>query len=636
MTQTKNTVPIPSQELNKYRSTAVAKLRKGTIEKPLTMTQLSAEDMGVDFSIIDAIIKIQSNLYPNTVMSPLRVSLGTFALQEGLTMGLYMNDVIKKDLNIFDMGIAMKDPKYDDKRMSATAIGLFSWVSYTLYLINQLPVATEDFIKEWDKLDEIKIDSFMKGSDYILYSLCENLNKDRFITTDEEMVAFLKQFFGDIQYKIAQKKDLLESDNIYFEKRIYQLNDFSLNGWEIEEPQKYRAAFDDQSLDDIVGNARLKRVLKRLVTFLIAYDFKEEKNPFFEFGGGFSTVVFLFGEPGTGKTMFYRALATLLRMYAEKHKIPYQILDFPKDIVDSYQGASAKKAKEWFKNFNDTTKITLGGMDDCENMLVSRGGRDSSEGTNGVISVVLTETEGLQNKNKGRAILLGLTNKIGIIDPAVISRMGTTEEVKGPQGAEDFMDQTYLWFQKMRNFGSKVTLKEPSTYALMSRQKDKEEKKNDMAAFQARMDKLITDDELRIIYNDIKTYKHSGYDFIGQMTERFQKRYKNFAGRDLRNIHSSIVLRLLDFEFPDEWLENTNAFVAKTYNEKVELIQQLIDKSLNNISFEEIIEEETINYMNNFTKVGSDERNKKIKALVEDIRVSEAARAEIERNKSTG
>lgn len=612
----KNLIPIEIKVLDQWRKNATAKMNAVNYAAPKKATTLSTEDSTVRISIKEDLLVLSKNFIVDALAFSPKLGTAAFALQEGLTLGMYMNEEQKKLLNISDMEVARKDPEYDDKRMSAAAIGLFSFASYMLYLLEHEVKQIEEinFVKDYTKIPDVKINSFNEGVDHIFFFLHESLIKQGYINNEAELVGFLKVFFRDVQTTVALKKDILKADDIFFEKNHYQLTgtNFEINGWEIDNAiSTATAVFDEQNFEDIVGNARLKNMLRRLVVFLMAYDFEKKKNPFFEFGDGFSTVVFLHGQPGTGKTMFYRALATLLRKHCEQFGIPYQILDFPKDLVDSYQGKSAQKAKEWFRAYNDPKKITLGGMDDCENVLVDRGGRNASEGTNGIVAVVLTETEGLQKSNKGSRLLLGLTNKIAIIDAAVISRMGIVEEVKGPQSAEDFMDQTHLWMDKMLKFGEGFNLTKPSVYKLMSRQ-SLEEQKN-----YPKIEAFVDDKDLLVLYQKT-TEKFQGYEWIGQMCYQFQQRFHNFAGRDMRNIHSAILLRMLDFNIPPEWLEDGTVFIKQSYDTKVAMIKKLITENLKGLSFENVVHEETMNYMNNFVKIGADEARKRVNEIIQN------------------
>ena len=623
---TKKSLPIDPKDLDTFRAQVNILFKAnsyapgaGSYNKIDTLFGVSGlRPVGVDnndaFNLGEVLLQYMKKFLPNAMTSSPKVSLASYIIQEAATLGLYMNDHQKKVLNI-DGENPQSQENYDDKRMSASAIGLFSFASYALYLLQTESKDVEEvnFLKDFGGIPEVQINTYTQASKGAIYYLYKYLTKKDYINSESELLGFLRVYFTELQKLAAEKKDVLKSDDIFFEKNIYQLTgtSFEINGWEIDNAiSTATAVFDDQEFDDIVGNARLKNMLRRLVIFLIAYDFEKQKNPFFEFGGGFSTVIFLHGHPGTGKTMFYRALATLLKKICEDFGIPYQILDFPKDMVDSYQGKSAQKVKEWFRAYNDPKKITLGGMDDCENVLVDRGGRNASEGTNGIVAVVLTETEGLQKNNKGSRILLGLTNKIAIIDPAVISRMGIVEEVKGPQSSEDFMDQTYLWMKNMQKLGDSFVLSDPKDYKIMSRQSLQEQKTY------RKVQEFVDDKDLMELYTKI-TAEYKGLDWIGQMCEQFQNRFPNFSGRDVRNIHSAVQLRTMDFDMPENWLTDASVFFKKDYDTKVSMIQNLISENLKHLSFEDLVHEETMNYMNNFVKIGSDDAKKRVDEIVQ-------------------
>ena len=49
-----------------------------------------------------------------------------------------------------------------------------------------------------------------------------------------------------------------------------------------------------------------------------------------------------------------------------------------------------------------------------------------------------------------------------------------------------------------------------------------------------------------------------------------------FTGRAVKNITDAVKVRAMDFELPDEWMENPDLFLFKPYDDKVAMIRGLM------------------------------------------------------------
>jgi len=117
--------------------------------------------------------------------------------------------------------------------------------------------------------------------------------------------------------------------------------------------------------------------------------------------------VLLHGPPGTGKTLLAKAVAT-------ETEANFVLLNGP-EIMSKFYGESEKKIRDIFDEAQKTAP-TIIFIDEIDAIAPKR------EDVNGeverrVVSQILTMMDGL--KNRGRVIVIGATNRINAIDPAL-------------------------------------------------------------------------------------------------------------------------------------------------------------------------------------------------------------------------
>ena len=62
---------------------------------------------------------------------------------------------------------------------------------------------------------------------------------------------------------------------------------------------------------------------------------------------------------------------------------------------------------------------------------------------------------------------------------------------------------------------------------------------------------------------------------LGTYLKGIQEADERFTGRAIKNITDAIKVRAMDFELPDEWMENTELFLTKDYDTKKSMIAEL-------------------------------------------------------------
>lgn len=159
------------------------------------------------------------------------------------------------------------------------------------------------------------------------------------------------------------------------------------------------------SFNDIAGIDEAKEDFKEIVSFL------EKPELFTRVGATIPKGVLLLGPPGTGKTLLAKAIAN-------EAKVPFYIAA-GSEFVEMFIGIGAARVRDLFKRASETTPCVIF-IDEIDAIGRERGsgiagGNDEREQT---LNQLLTELDGFR-ENKG-VILVGATNRIDILDPALL------------------------------------------------------------------------------------------------------------------------------------------------------------------------------------------------------------------------
>jgi SpoVK/Ycf46/Vps4 family AAA+-type ATPase len=130
----------------------------------------------------------------------------------------------------------------------------------------------------------------------------------------------------------------------------------------------------------------------------------------------------LFGPPGTGKTQIARTIAN-------ESGLPF-ISAKTADLKMGYTGQSGQKVKEVFQRARDRAPCVLF-IDELESAAPARGGPNSDQFTNEIVTQLLQETEGA-SLNDRHVFLLGATNLPEVVDPALLDRFDDRIEIPRP------------------------------------------------------------------------------------------------------------------------------------------------------------------------------------------------------------
>ncbi len=327
---------------------------------------------------------------------------------------------------------------------------------------------------------------------------------------------------------------------------------------------------------EVVGNHIAKYQALKLSKMLMAYDFERRLNPFAELGG----FIFTFmgdGAPGTGKTTLIQMMAGLLNDYCKAAGYPFRYQNFSIDQIDSYQGKSGQNAKAFIDQIVDASVIGFGTIDDIDQVAGKRGDRQSSAGQQEVTAVFMGAFAGANTVVRGNCTFGMFSNYPENVDDALRQRAGARFLVDGPQTREDYIDILSLLLGK--NHAIPV-----GDHELFAAQ---EIRKAVSASFEAH-GRPHEEGLIRVwerVARDVGPLDTIAR--IGTYLKAIQQADARFTGRAIKNITDAVKVRAMDFELPDEWMEDPDLFLFKPYEEKREMIRGLMSP----ITVEMVIQE---------------------------------------------
>ncbi|MEP0944341.1 MAG: ATP-binding protein [Rhizobiaceae bacterium] len=315
---------------------------------------------------------------------------------------------------------------------------------------------------------------------------------------------------------------------------------------------------------EVVGNHIAKYQAMKLSKMLMAYDFDRRLNPFAELGG----FIFTFmgdGKPGTGKTTLIQMMAGLLNDYCQVAGYPFRYQNLSTDNIDSYQGKSGQNAKAFINNVLDPAAIGFGTIDDIDQLAGKRGDRQSSAGQLEITAVLMESFAGANTVVRGNCTFGMFSNYPENVDDALRQRAGARFLVDGPQTREDYIDILYLLMGKNHDIPT-------GDHEVFSAQEIKK-------AVAASFDFLSRPHEAGLLEVFDRVHSNIGtLDTIaklGTYLKAIQEADDRFTGRAIKNITDAVKVRAMDFELPDEWMENPELFLFKDYDAKKAMISEL-------------------------------------------------------------
>ncbi len=587
-------------------------------------------------SVSKTILALKKRLLPESVALPVHLNQALFAVQEGLTLGIWIKDRYydASGLSALNENKSALDStgkrNYESKMHTATAYMLFALAYKILHDLK--PHASDDLSvmkQKFAGIPEVSFRSPLNGISCQLFYYDKYLGHPDIIKTDKDVIDFTVVYFEALIDEIQLRKSTLEHTET-IEDRTYKLenSDFAIDGWSNAfSGTAVSVEFNKIQFEQIVGNKDAKHFARRLTERMLSYDFEAQKNPFQELGG-FMPVFMGYGIPGTGKSMLIAAIATRLKAHADNLDIPFLFHPMPDTLISTFQGGSAEKMVAWMKPLQDPTKLIFAPIDDAENNLQERTTQGVSAGVKEVIGVFLRYTEGAYAVNYGNSAIGLFTNLPEMLDKAVISRVQGRFKIDGARTANDFIDQDYIWWKKLQDtMPDFVNMNGPETYKYLSDQGLADSMSAILSVVEKPSEARVND------AYDKATQLHNTNDhmFYAALYKEIQQIFPFFSSRDVRNIQSAISLRLTDFDLEKDWFDNPETYFKNDYDTKLNMLQELMKANMKGLNFSDIRRQEVIRYLDNVATIADTDFKRKVDARVNQLNIETKARAQFEK-----
>ncbi|MEP1489986.1 MAG: AAA family ATPase [Algibacter sp.] len=589
-------------------------------------------------SVSKTILALKKRLLPDSVALPIYLNQTLYAVQEGLAIGVWIKDSYYDSSGLTSLNQnksaldSLGKREFESKMHTATAFMLFASAYHILH--NLKPHASDDLSvmkQKFAGIPEVSLLSPLKGISCNLFYFDKYLGHPDIVKSDKDVIDFTVVYFEALIDEIQLRKSSLEYVET-IEDRTYKLenSEFAISGWSnVFSGTAKSIEFNKIKFEQIVGNRDAKHFARRLTERMLSYDFIAKKNPFQELGG-FMPVFMGYGIPGTGKSMLIAAIATKLKEHCDTLDIPFLFHPMPDTLISTFQGGSAEKMVEWMKPMQDPTKLIFAPIDDAENNLQERTAQGVSAGVKEVIGVFLRYTEGAYAVNYGNSSIGLFTNLPEMLDKAVISRVQGRFKIDGARTEHDFLDQDHLWWSKLdKTMPDFVNMSSPSDYQYL---KDQGLAKN-MGDILNSVEKPSEERVLEAYNKAEKLHKTDEHLFYAGLYKEIQKIFPFFSSRDVRNIQSSISLRLTDFDLEQDWFDNPEIYFKQNYDTKFNMLQELMKSNMKGLDFSEIRRQEVVRYLDNVATIADTDFKRKVDARVNQLNIDMEARSTFDNGK---
>ncbi|PIB32042.1 hypothetical protein BFP78_09270 [Gaetbulibacter sp. 5U11] len=582
-------------------------------------------------SVSKTILALKKRLLPDSVAIPILLNQTLYAVQEGLTLGIWIKDSYYDASGLSGLNerkSALDNDgrrEYESKMQTASAFMLFATAYKILHLLK--PHASDDLSvmkQKFAGIPEVSLLSPLKSVSCVLFYYDKYLAHPDIVKSDKDVADFTVVYFEALLAEISLRRSSLEYTETIVD-RTYKLenSDFAISGWENTFQGTAKSVeFNKIQFEQIVGNRDAKHFARRLTERMLSYDFEAKKNPFQELGG-FMPVFMGYGIPGTGKSMLIAAIATRLKEHCDNLDIPFLFHPMPDTLISTFQGGSAEKMVDWMKPMQDPSKLIFAPIDDAENNLQERTAQGVSAGVKEVIGVFLRYTEGAYAVNYGNSSIGLFTNLPEMLDKAVISRVQGRFKIDGARSEHDFLDQDHLWWSKLdKTMPDFVNMQGPADYKYLQDQ-----------GLATNMGEILNvsdkPTELRVLeaYDKAESqHKTNSHQFYATLYKEIQKIFPFFSSRDVRNIQSAVSLRLTDFDLEQSWFENPETYFKKDYTTKFNMLQELMKSNMKGLNFSEIRRQEVVRYLDNVATIADTDFKRKVDARINQLNIETKAR----------
>ena len=213
--------------------------------------------------------------------------------------------------------------------------------------------------------------------------------------------------------RIILEKDHTQANRAFCNRLLTRLNNSFMNLMELPADIKSLLIMEDVSVSFNEKRYYLSQREQEVAEKIISMN--RVAGRLADIGVNYVNSTMLYGESGTGKTTFGRYLAY-------KMGLPFAYLNFSR-TVDSYLGSTQKNISKVFDYIKQQKCVFM--LDEVDAIGMKRGKEDVGE-MSGIVISLMQNLDTLTSD----ITLLGATNRLDIIDEALLRRFATKHEVK--------------------------------------------------------------------------------------------------------------------------------------------------------------------------------------------------------------
>ncbi len=548
------------------RSTGLGTRRRFRSTTPGLVTRSTARPEGVRLSerILESDEDVLTTPLQASVLRALRRALSVaqvasdqFAEQTGL-------DNLKRS-NLAGTLDASQKVRFQDLLSASALIALHVFANMTDFLLSGLTVELGETDLQCGEVEEVLLDNDHLALHGALWELDQEIAAAN-VSTDAQLIGLITSFCEQLMEKVTLRADG-KSALAPFSAARYRVeaDDFEITGFTpAARARSTSLAMAFKKPEEVVGNHIAKYQAMKLSKMLMAYDFERKLNPFAELGG----FIFTFmgdGKPGTGKTTLIQMMAGLINDYCHAAGYAFRYENLSTESIDSYQGKSAQNAKAFIRNVMEPNVIGFGTIDDIDQLAGKRGDRQSSAGQLEITAVLMESFAGANTVVRGNCTFGMFSNYPENVDDALRQRAGARFLVDGPQSREDYIDILHRLMGKNHSIpvGDHDLCEAHAIKKAVAASYDRHSRPQEDAL-------LNVFDKVRERIGDLDTIAK-----LGAYLKAIQEADDRFTGRAIKNITDAIKVRAMDFELPDEWMENPELFLFRDYDTKKAMIADL-------------------------------------------------------------
>lgn len=220
--------------------------------------------------------------------------------------------------------------------------------------------------------------------------------------------------------KIILENDTTQKNKTFCNQMLLKLNNSAMNLIELPPNIKEFLIMEDGTTSFNENRYYLSDREKWVADLIFKMDIASSKLA--EIGVNYINSTMLYGESGTGKT-------TLGRYIAYKMGLPFAYLNFSR-VVNSHLGGTQKNISNVFDYIKRKKCVFM--LDEVDAIGMKRGSEKEVGELSRIVISLMQNLDMLTND----VVLIGATNRIDIIDEALLRRFATKHEVKRLNEAE--------------------------------------------------------------------------------------------------------------------------------------------------------------------------------------------------------